>query len=495
MASASGGIQQSQPPPSPEIREIQTAGRLTNAAARLKELERIKAAYPKTSQMARIESLILAARIELADTVEAVIHLQKSLLDQSQGPRRWAAAFDAAARIMDHPKLKAFDKSRVLAAVLAYESDAARAAASAVPETSEADFYRRAFDLLIAKARANAGEGTGALAVLERFKAAGGESQADYFNVLGDAFAALGRTEDAYGAYLGAALDRFPGAEEKARAMYEKIRGSARGFDAYLDSLRASLPFTPKAFSAPPDWKGKAVLAELFTGSEGPSCLGADLAFAGLIQAYPAKSLAVLEYHLPLLGPDPMTNPAAKRRQDYYGIRRVPTAIIDGEMTFIGGGARRMSATIFKQYRAAIDARASAEPGVQIFVEAARTGDVVTAEFKVKKYLPGAAVFVVLTQSEVSYKGASGTIVHRLVVRDIVERDPAASGKTVFDLAAAEKAADAVLTDIEKTSAAGPNFKFAERHAAIDRQNLLVVVFVQDKETKKVLNAVVADVR
>ena len=493
MASASGGIQQSQPPPSPEIREIQTAGRLTNAAARLKELERIKAAYPKASQMARIESLILAARIDLADTVEAVIHLQKSLLDQSQGPRRWAAAFDAAARIMDHPKLKAFDKGRVLAAVLAYRDEAAKAAAG--PEAADAAFYLRAFDLQIAKARANAGDGTGALAALDRFKTAGGESQAEYFAGLGDAYAALGRTEDAYGAYLGAALDRFPGAADKARAMYEKLHGSSRGFESYLDSLHKSLPFTPEPYKPSPGWKGKAVLAELFTGSEGPSCLGADLAFAGLIQAYPAKSLAVLEYHLPLLGPDPMTNPAAKRRQDYYGIRRVPTAIIDGEMSFIGGGARRMSATIFKQYRSSIDARASAEPGVQIFVEAARTGDVVTAEFKVKKYLPGAAVFVVLAQSEVSYKGASGTIVHRLVVRDIVERDPAASGKTVFDLAAAEKAADAVLTDIEKTSAAGPNFKFAERHAAIDRQNLLVVVFVQDKETKKVLNAVVADVR
>jgi thiol-disulfide isomerase/thioredoxin len=42
------------------------------------------------------------------------------------------------------------------------------------------------------------------------------------------------------------------------------------------------------------------VLAELFTGSECPPCVGADLAFDGLVEAVPAKYLAVLVYHLPI---------------------------------------------------------------------------------------------------------------------------------------------------------------------------------------------------
>jgi hypothetical protein len=62
-----------------------------------------------------------------------------------------------------------------------------------------------------------------------------------------------------------------------------------------------------------------------------------------------------------------------------------------------------------------------------------------------------------------------------------------------IDLAASERAADEYLTDFEKTSTRFQNFKFPERHAKIDRAKLGVVFFVQNKETKKVLNAVYAD--
>ena len=71
-----------------------------------------------------------------------------------------------------------------------------------------------------------------------------------------------------------------------------------------------TLPFEPEAFKAPAGWKGKTVLAELFTGSECPPCVGADIAFDALIESIPAKYLAVLVYHLPIPRPDPMINPA-----------------------------------------------------------------------------------------------------------------------------------------------------------------------------------------
>ena|GEM_PF-6140617 len=51
--------------------------------------------------------------------------------------------------------------------------------------------------------------------------------------------------------------------------------------------------------------------------------------------------------------------------------------------------------------------------------------------------------------------------------------------------AAAERAAEAFLD----------GNRAAERRTVIDRQGLQVVVFVQEKETKRILNAVVADVR
>ncbi|MFC2167821.1 hypothetical protein ACFLRW_02470 [Acidobacteriota bacterium] len=68
----------------------------------------------------------------------------------------------------------------------------------------------------------------------------------------------------------------------------------------------------------------------------------------------------------------------------------------------------------------------------------------------------------------------------------------ASSSSTVeFDITKAEKAGEDHLADYEKEN----SFQFKEKHFRIDPSDLQVVFFVQDKETKKVLNAVVADVK
>ena len=81
-----------------------------------------------------------------------------------------------------------------------------------------------------------------------------------------------------------------------------------------------------------------------------------------------------------------------------------------------------------------------------------------------------------------------------MVVRDVAVFPPAASGRRVRP-GRSEQSADAYLTEFENTNTRFPNFKFPERHAKIARQGLRVVVFAQEKNTKKVLNAVVADVK
>jgi hypothetical protein len=109
--------------------------------------------------------------------------------------------------------------------------------------------------------------------------------------------------------------------------------------------------------------------------------------------------------------------------------------------------------------------------------------------------VPGAEYHVVLVQDEQEHKGSNGLVSHKMVVRDLITVDPAAPKTATLDLDASEKAADAYLTEFEKTYTRVPNFKWTVRRNAIPRQGLKVVFFVQDKETKRVLNAVVADVR
>jgi hypothetical protein len=188
-------------------------------------------------------------------------------------------------------------------------------------------------------------------------------------------------------------------------------------------------------------------------------------------------------------------NAATKKRQDYYAVNSTPTVIIDGDKKMVGGGNRGMAEAKFKEYKAEVDARLNAAPAVVLGVKAARTGDVVKVDCTIDKTAPGVEYDVVLVQGEEKYKGSNGIVFHKLVVRDLAVLDPAIARTASFDLAASELAADAYLTDFEKTSTRFPNFKFPERHAKIDRSKLRVVFFAQEKESKKVLNAVVADLK
>jgi thiol-disulfide isomerase/thioredoxin len=487
----------------PETPEILKAERIADPAVRLKELFRIRSAYPRTGQAARLESDILETRIDLAASVEAVVALQKAAVGQGRGASRMTIFSQAAARILDHPRFAAFDRDRVLAAVLDYRTRAERAAAE--PETfasmpdpeDQRQFTARTlrdFSILVARARANAGDGEKAVAALDEYRAAGGEAGPEYFEAYGDACAALGRTRDAYGLYMSAAVENHPGAAAKAKAAYVEIHGDAEGFEARLERLQSALPFRPKPFTHPKHWRGKTVMVEVFTNSENPLCLASDLAVSALSEAYPARYLAVLEYHVPLPRPDPLMNPAAEMRRDQYRVTTTPTAVIDGGTRIFGGGTRAMAESRFEQLKAQIDAWLPEEPDLRLKARAVRTGDRIEAETSFKRGRPGADHYVALVQARERLKGSSGTILHRLIVRSLVQIDPARDKTVVFDLAGIERTNEAFLAEFERTGARTPGFTFPDRRTAIDREGLRVVYFVQDMGSRRILNAVVAEV-
>jgi len=494
---------QTQPQQPPEYKDVVAASRIQDLAAKLKELERIKAAYPNSQYMATIDGWMLAARIGLSDTLEAVLGLQKDYLAKVKGPDRVQGPFMSADQLISHPRVLTFDKARVLAAVLGYKEAVTKALGEAdslqsIPQDQQKSFktyFQSGIDVFVAQAQLNVGDAAKALASLESYRAAGGAAGGQYSFVLAQANAKLGKTKEAYEGFMSAATENYPNSVENAKALYAKLNDKADGFEAALEAKIKELPFHPEPFKPGAAWKGKAVLAEIFTGSECPPCVGADLAFDGLIETYPVKYVAVLEYHLPIPRPDPIMNPATKKRQDYYTVNSTPTVIIDGDKKIVGGGSRGMAEAKFKEYRAEVDARLNALPAVILGVKAARAGDVVKVDCTVDKTASGVEYYVILVQGEEKYKGSNGIVFHKLVVRDLVVLDPAAAKTASFDLAASELAADAYLTDFEKTSTRFPNFKFPERHAKIDRAKLRIVFFAQEKESKKVLNTVVADVK
>ncbi len=489
--------------PPPEYKELVAAHDIQDTAARLKEFERIKTAYPNSQYMEAIDASVLEARVELAETLDAVLSLQKDFLAKGRGPARLQNPIVMAVELLRHPRLATFDKNEVLSVVLKYKGETLKASNDlanfeGIPE-DQRDFLKsqllNALELLSAKAYLNAGDAAKAMGALEGYKKSGGATGGNYYHTLAAVKEKMGRVDEAYDAYLTAAVENYEDAAERAKALYVKIHGGADGFEAALAARFKALPFHPEPFKAPADWKGKAVLAELFTGSECPPCVGADLAFDGLIEAFPAKYLAVLVYHLPIPRPDPMMNPATQARQGVYGVNSTPTVVIDGTSRTLGGGGRGAAEGKFAQYRAAVEPLLTAVPSVTLKVRASLAGDTVKVSYDFDKAVPGAEYHLVLVQDEQEHEGSNGVVYHKMVVRDLLMVDPAAPKSAAFDLAASEKAADAYLTEFEKAYARVPNFKWDVRRNVLPRKGLKVVFFVQEKESKKVLNAVVADVK
>ena len=137
----------------------------------------------------------------------------------------------------------------------------------------------------------------------------------------------------------------------------------------------------------------------------------------------------------------------------------------------------------------------SAVPAVSLKARATLAADTVKVAYEIDAAVPGAEVLLVLVQDVQEHKGSNGVAFHKMVVRDLLVIDPASPRSASFDLAASEKATDAYLTDFEKTYTRVPGFKWEVRRNTLPRKGLKVVLFVQEKATGKVLNAVVADVK
>jgi thiol-disulfide isomerase/thioredoxin len=486
----------------PEYRELVAAYQLKDPALRLKEFQRILAAYPTTQYKDAIETIILESKVALAGTLDEVIELQKGFLDTGQGPARAQKPIVLAAQLLNHPQVETFDHSRVLDVALAYRAAALKAVADpasyeGIPEDQRAFFKSNILgtvELLTARAYLNAGDTDKAMASVQASKKSGGPTGGNYYFVLGGILENTGKVAEAVDAYLSAAADNYGDAAERARTLYIKLYGTADGFEATRKAKLNALPFVPEPFKAPAGWKGKAVLAELFTGSECPPCVGADIAFDALIETFPAKYLAVLVYHLPIPRPDPMMNPATQARQKAYGVSSTPTVVIDGTDMSVGGGGRGAAEGKFVQYRGVIEPLLSAAPAVSLKARASLAADTVKVAYDLGTTVPGAEYLLALVQDVQEHQGSNGVAFHKMVVRDLLVIDPAAPRSAAFDLAESEKAADAYLTEFARTYTRIPGFKWEVRRNALPRKGLKIVLFVQEKATGKVLNALVADV-
>ena len=298
-------------------------------------------------------------------------------------------------------------------------------------------------------------------------------------------------------------------------AVYKQTHGGTTAdLDKMLDDRyekeATRVEVTP--YTASKQRTDRMVVAELFTGAGCPPCVAADLAFEATLDRYAVKDVALLVYHLHIPRPDPMTNPSTQTRKDFYDVPGTPTYVIDGGSQKVGGGGAAQAQTLYKDtVESVIDKRLDVKPAAQVNLKATNKGGTIDVAVEVGKTVKSGKpdqklrLQVVLVEELVHYTGENGVRFHPMVVRSVAstEKDklgfPVVPGQTskvthTFDVAKIVADAKAQLDELE----GGSNqrfgkFQFIERKNAIDVKQLRVVAFVQDEQTKEILQAAVVD--
>jgi hypothetical protein len=262
------------------------------------------------------------------------------------------------------------------------------------------------------------------------------------------------------------------------------------------DFLKNAVPFKPEPFAGRKGKSDRVAVVELFTGAQCPPCVSADIAFDASLKAYKPSEALFLQYHLHIPGPDPLTNPDSEARAEYYGgeIKGTPTTFLDGKTTPGLGGFRQHGKERFDKLSSLINDALETEPGAQVKVTATRKGDKVDLAADVtdvKK--PGDKVRLrfVVVEDVVRFPGRNGQRMHHHVVRSFpggIEgfalKEKTAKPTASFSLADLEKSLNAYLKKAD----------FSEDDRPLKLENLKVVAFVQDDDSKEILQAAHADI-
>jgi len=292
---------------------------------------------------------------------------------------------------------------------------------------------------------------------------------------------------------------RNVGKTDVAEAAEKRLKGYETKLDD--DYAKKVPPFKPEKVAEKKN--AKPVVLELFTGAQCPPCVAADVAFDALGDAYSHNNVILLQYHLHIPGPDPLTNDDSVARQKYYGslIRGTPTTIFNGKSEAGGGGGMANSQAKFGQYKTIIEKALGEKATASVDLKASRKGDSIEISAKAKtaeKPAEGAEprLRMVITEEVVKYVGSNKLRFHHHVVRDMpggaeglsLDKAGELTHSIKVDAKKLRGEIEKYVTDYEAKST------FFGTKPAIDLKKLSVVAFVQDDKSKDILGAATVDV-
>ena len=329
---------------------------------------------------------------------------------------------------------------------------------------------------------------------------------AGFWLILGNIYEKHKDNKKALEAYVsGLYASENPTIKAAAMTLLDKMNLKEEDLKNMIDKKqKASTTFETEKYASKS--KGKVLLAELFTGAECGPCQSADVAFDELSEYFPRNTLAILEYHVNIPGPDPMTNPNTFSRYMYYGGNfGTPTAMLEGKEVVTGGGPKYLATNRFNLYKYALSKYENQKPEVIISGKAVKEGNDINLNLNLKGKTkdPKCVLHIALIEKSVNYIGSNTIDKHRFVVRSLLDNE---SGTTIasnkisksFDLNKIEDGLRNYLDDPTQQPSWRQSFgppSWKSRTDKLNRDNLAVVAWIQNPITREIINSVFIDIK
>ena len=338
----------------------------------------------------------------------------------------------------------------------------------------------------------------------------------EFWYMLGQEYEKIGKNEKAKDSYLNALIGvKTQRLLSSYTSLTDEDKRSPSQIDSAIEVKRRTLTnFQPGHASSTKSKTGKVVLAELFTGSECGPCQAADRAFDYLSEYYPRETLVILENHLHIPQPDPMTNSDSwDRYVSYGGNFGTPTVIIDGIQEIVGGGPLYLGKNRFSVYDHFIKRAMGETPPLIIEGSATLTNGTIGVDLRLKpaKQMRSTAIsarlHIALVEKSIDYTGGNGISRHAFVVRKVIDGgrgmavrvpDNGSSITRSITLAEVGQGIRSYLDTVSHHPSWRPSFAnfggWRTRPDTIDPLNIAIVAWIQNPDSREVLQAFYCDI-
>jgi hypothetical protein len=305
---------------------------------------------------------------------------------------------------------------------------------------------------------------------------------------------------------LSSAL-RGAGKPEEADKLAPKLAKLDKELDA--EFAKHAVPFKPEKFAGRTSRSDRVAVVELFTGAHCGPCVPADIAFDAMLQAYPARDVALLQYHLHVPAPDPLTSADGFARARYYGDAILgtgpPRFFLNGKLTPLQGGLRVHGKVRYDALRKLVDDSLEKDADAKVKLNVGRKGDEVSISGRVdglEKPGEDLRLRLALIEDVVAFAGSNGQRLHHHVVRALpggpkgfkLEKKDGNTFAASVKLGELRKKLEDYLAEYAKSDDAKVRGGLPKEKYPMELKKLKVVALVQNDEDRTILQAAQVDV-